>query len=486
MADTLPAPGPDSGRPVAGPAPGTEAATFIPQTVTPPDKPLPLVRGLMQMIANPLYVWPKAMYENPYHGVRWVTGIAPPRMGNFHYFRQPEHMKAVFLDHPDVFRKSPFQKKLLGPAVGEGMLTADGEHWKFQRRAASPAFRIDALRALVPAFSAAAEATVERMRSNTGKPVDVMLEMQHATLDVIVETILGGVDPNFGHETMARIVHEYVESMGKPDMLDMFGFPGSVWRPWGGKGRRAAEGLKKSAVAAIERRRASGADRRDLLGLLLAARDPETKRGLSDTELRDNVVTFIGAGHETTALTLTYALYLIANSPEVQERLLREVTEVCGDKEIDAEMIEQLAFHEQVIKEAMRLYPPVAIIDRIAVEDIKLGDIEVKKGDLAFALIYIMHRHKRLWENANRFDPDRFSEERAKGYHRFQYMPFGAGPRICIGMKFAYMEAVVILATLVRGLKFGPNPAHRVEPNIRITLRPEGGMPLNVVPRRAA
>ncbi|RYY97101.1 MAG: cytochrome P450 [Alphaproteobacteria bacterium] len=225
---------------------------FIPQTVTPPEKPLGMVRGLMQMIANPLHVWPRAMYENPYHGVRWIGRT-------FHYFRRPEHMKAVFLDHPDIFRKSQFQKKLVGPALGEGLLTSEGEHWKFQRRAASPAFRIDKLRELAPAFASSAEATVERMKAKAkAGPIDVMAEMQHATLDVIVETILGGADPNFGFDRIATTVEDYIQTMGKPDMLDMFGTPNWVPRPWGGKGRRAAEGLKQSAVNAIERRQKSG------------------------------------------------------------------------------------------------------------------------------------------------------------------------------------------------------------------------------------
>jgi cytochrome P450 len=459
----------------------TDPDVFIPETVTPPDKPLPLVRGLLQMIANPLHAWSKAMYENAYHGVRWIGPNFQPI--TFHYFRQPDHMRAIFLDHVDVFEKSPFQRRLVQPATGDGLLSAVGEHWKFQRRAASPAFRIDALRAMVPLFSVSAEATVERMKAAGEAPIDVMGEMQHATLDVIVETILGGADPNFGYDRVAQTVTDYIESMGHPDMLDMFGAPAWLPRPWARKGRRAAAGLKKSAVGAIDRRRASGAERNDLLGLLLAARDPETGRGLSDIELRDNVVTFIGAGHETTALALTFSLYLIANAPEVQDRLVREVQEVCGDARIDAAMVDALPFHEQVIKEAMRLYPPVAIIDRMAREDVDLGDVKVKKGDLAFALTYVMHRHKRLWEHPERFDPDRFSEERAKSIQRFQYMPFGAGPRICIGMKFAYMEAVAILATLVRALRFRSNPAHRVEPNIRITLRPEGGMPLYVARR---
>jgi cytochrome P450 len=454
------------------------SSDFIPQTVIPPDKPLPLVRGLMQMIANPLHVWPRAMYENPYHGVKWIGRT-------FHYIRKPEHMKAVFLDQADIFAKSQFQKKLVGPALGDGLLTAEGEHWKFQRRAASPAFRIDALRALVPAFSHSAQETIDRILTMPpGQTVDVMEEMQHATLDVIVETILGGADPDFGYERMARIVTDYIEHMGKPDVLDLFGAPPWLPRPWGGKGRRRAAELQKSAVNAINRRRASGGQQKDLLGLLLAARDPETSRGLSDTELRDNVVTFIGAGHETTALTLTFALYLIANAPEVQDRLVREVLDVCGDRSIDAAMVDDLVFHEQVIKEAMRLYPPVALIDRVATQDTNIGDVEVKKGDFAFNLIYIMHRHKTLWESPERFDPERFSPENAKKLHRFQYMPFGAGPRICIGMKFAYMEAVAMLATLVRDLRWLPNAAHTVEPNIRITLRPEGGMPLFVEKRR--
>jgi len=447
---------------------------FIPQTVSPPDKPLPLVRGLLQTIANPLHVWPKAMYETPYHGVRWIGRT-------FHYVRRPEHMKAIFLDQADIFEKSRFQKKLVGPALGDGLLTSEGEHWRFQRRAASPAFRIDALRAMAPVFSRSAEATVRRIEGlPAGQPVDMLQEMQHATLDIIVETILGGADPEFGYDRIARIVSDYIETMGKPDMLDIFGAPAWIPRPWAARGRARAAELQASARSAIARRHASGRDHRDLLGLLLAARDPETGRGLSDAELRDNVVTFIGAGHETTALTLTFALYLVANAPAVQERLLAEVTDICGDAPIDAACVEKLVFHEQVIKEAMRLYPPVALIDRVAKADTSLGDVAVRKGDFVFSLIYVMHRHKALWEHPERFDPDRFAPENARSQHRFQFMPFGAGPRICIGMKFAYLEAVAMLATLLRDLRFLPNPAHRIEPNIRITLRPEGGMPLFV------
>jgi cytochrome P450 len=463
---------------IAGGGNAGEPDGFIPETITPPEKPLGLVRGLLGMVDNPIKVWPRMMYERPYHGVPWLGRT-------FHYFRDPDHIRALLHEHVDVFEKSPFQRRLVRPATGDGLLSAVGEHWRFQRRAASPAFRIDKLRALVPAFTASANAAVGRFRNlDVSHPVDVMSQMQHTTLDVILETILGGADPGFEPEKVATAVSAYVDAMGTPDLLDIFGAPDWLPKPWAAKGKRAARTLKRAAADAINRRRASGAQREDLLGLLLAARDPETGRGLSDLELRDNVVTFIGAGHETTALALTYALYLIAHAPEVQDRLVAESARMCGSGEIDAKMIDDLVFHEQVIKEAMRLYPPVSIMDRMANADIRVGDVEVKKGDLAFAMVYVMHRHKLLWDHPERFDPDRFSPERSAGRHRFQYIPFGAGPRICIGMKFAYMEAVAILATLVRELRFKPDPDFRLTPCIRITLRPQSGeLRLKVEPR---
>lgn len=463
MADTLP----------AGPG------LFIPDTVTPPDKPLPFIPAVLGLVRNPLAVWTRAMYRERYHGVRWLGRTT-------HYVRTPELMKAVLLDQADAFHKSSFQYRLLKPAAGEGLLTSEGEHWRFQRRAAAPAFRIDALRALTPAFVTAADDAVARLAAHgRDTPIDVAAEMQRATLDVIVETILGGSDPGFRHDIVASAITDYVESLGHPDVLDILGVPPWIPRPRDRKGPRAAAALKQAAVDAIARRRASRDDRKDLLGLLLAARDPETGKGLSDDELRDNVVTFIGAGHETTALALSYALYLIANTPDVQDRLLAEVQAVCGDAPIDAAMIDGLVFHDQVIREAMRLYPPVSLIDRVAIRDVVLhdpvvGDVRVKKNEIVLLMVYAMHRHEAQWTRPEAFDPDRFSPERSQARHKFQFMPFGGGPRICIGMKFAYMEATAILAALVRELRFHPNPAHRVQPNIRITLRPEGGMPLFV------
>lgn len=453
---------------------GRSRDLFRGDTITPPPAPLPFVRGLLTMVENPIKVWPEAMYRTPCHSVAFMGRTA-------HYLRSPEHAKAVLLDHAGDFEKSEFQTRLLSPATGAGLLTSEGEAWRFQRRAASPAFRYDALKALVPTFSSAALDAARRMRA--GGRIDVMAEMNRTTLDVIVQTIMGGRDEGFRHETVASALTDYVETLGHPDVLDILGAPAWLPRLRGRRGKRAAQRLKLAAAEAIRRRRASGEERTDLLGLLLAARDPETGRGLSDEQLRDNVVTFIGAGHETTALALTYTLYLIANDEHVQDRLHAEAVAVAGDEPVTAAHVEQLAYHEQVVKEAMRLYPPVAIMDRRALRDVDAAGLKIAAGDLALVMIYVMHRHHALWRDPETFDPERFSPEQSEGRHRFAYMPFGAGPRICIGMKFAYMEAAAILATLVREVRFRPNPQHRVAPNIRITLRPAGGMPLFVEAR---
>ncbi|MBI1340290.1 cytochrome P450 [bacterium] len=475
-ANASPAGGPEA-RNATDAAKGEPRRLFRADTIAPPETPLPFVRGLLTMVDNPIKVWPKSAYRDRYHKLHWMGRTA-------HYIRSPEHVKAVLLDHADAFEKSEFQTRLLKPATGEGLLTSEGEHWRFQRRAASPAFRYDALKALVPTFARAASEAVGRMRAEGGgAPIDVMNEMNRTTLDVIVETIMSSGDPGFRHEHVSSAVTDYVQTLGHPDLLDILGAPPWIPRLKGSKGARAAARLKAAAVDSIARRRASDETRSDLLSLLMAARDPETGRGLSETELRDNIVTFIGAGHETTALALTYTLYLIANDPVVQDRLHAEAVEVCGDAPVDADMVERLTFHEQVVKEAMRLYPPVALMDRRAVRDVEDGDLKIEAGDLVLIMIYVMHRHQRIWDQPEMFDPERFSPERSAGRHRFAYIPFGGGQRICIGMKFAYMEAAAILATLVRDLRFSPNPAHRVRPNIRITLRPAGGMPLFVSPR---
>jgi cytochrome P450 len=201
---------------------------------------------------------------------------------------------------------------------------------------------------------------------------------------------------------------------------------------------------------------------------------------MSEKQLIDNLVTFLAAGHETTAKALTWTLYLLARAPQWQERILAEIDTVVGAHAVGAEHLERLPVTRAVLKEAMRLYPPAPIMTRLAAQDMTLGPATIKTGTLIVIPIFAVHRHRKLWEDPDRFDPARFAPEREAMYARTQFMPFGFGPRTCIGGTFAIMEGTAILATLVRRARFEWDGVHAPEPISRVTLRPKGGMPLKV------
>jgi cytochrome P450 len=199
---------------------------------------------------------------------------------------------------------------------------------------------------------------------------------------------------------------------------------------------------------------------------------------MSDADLRDNLITFIGAGHETTALALTWALFLLSQDAGAADRVRAEVSAVAQGAPITQDHVERLIFTRQVVLEALRLYPPVAALPRQANRDTTLQGIAVPRHTLILMPIYAIHRHRQLWERPDHFEPDRFDPAHGLERNRYQFMPFGAGLRICIGMGFALNEAVAALATLMRGVDLAHDPAHRIRPLVRITMRPQGGMPM--------
>jgi cytochrome P450 len=245
-------------------------------------------------------------------------------------------------------------------------------------------------------------------------------------------------------------------------------------------GWRAAATLHSAVAAMIRERRASGREPDDLMHRLMVARDPESGQSMNDERLIDNLLTFYLAGHETTARALTWTLYLLARSPEWSALLEEEVAHVTGGGEITSAHIERLVLVQQVLKEAMRLYPPVPMMSRQAVADAQLGEHIIRAGTSVLIPIYAIHRHAKRWEDPDAFDPTRFAPERETQLARYQYMPFGAGPRICIGMAFAMIEAAAILATLLQHARFATVEGHEPIPVARVTLLPGGGMPLRV------
>jgi cytochrome P450 len=249
--------------------------------------------------------------------------------------------------------------------------------------------------------------------------------------------------------------------------------------------RRAEHALRSSLADLVQARRVAPSARDDLFARLLHAANPGTGQPMSDEQLLDNVVTFLFAGHETTARALTWTLYLIARAPEWESRIVDEVGQVAGQSPITAAHIDRLKIVSQVLKESMRLYPPVPILTRIAKRDVEIGGRRLSRGTFVVIPIYAIHRNQRIWDDPDRFDPHRFASENEATYSRYQYMPFGAGPRIWVGASFAMIEATAMLATLVRAAKFQVPPAYEPTPISRVTLRPKGGMPLRVWPREA-
>ncbi|MBI1199347.1 MAG: cytochrome P450 [Phenylobacterium sp.] len=397
----------------------------------------------------------------------------------FLYAADPAMLKDILLDRMSAFPKDWMFDRVTKPALGEGLLTAQGEHWKWQRRAAAPGFRPDNVAAMTPAMVSAAEAALARWRDmGQGARLDIASEMTAITFQVILDTMLSGGE-GIDVPAAAQRITDYLETLGKVTPADLFRLPLWTRVAMAPRGYRAMVWLKAMVDRMVARRRQE-AERGDLVDLLLRAEDSETGRRMDDALLRDNLLTFIGAGHETTALALTWSLYLLGLDPEAAARVRAEVAAVAGDATITQEHVERLAFTRQVVQEAMRLYPSLPLMSRICAEDVEVGGLEVKKGTFVFIPVYAIHRHRRLWRDPDAFDPDRFGPAESAGRHRFAYLPFGGGPRVCIGQTFAMIEAVAVLATLVRGVTLEPDPGHRLRLLVRVSMRPQGGLPMTL------
>lgn len=428
-------------------------------------------RALLALIRNPLEALPPAVFTEPL-----VFSKVAGRVSI--YISDPTLIHEALVKNADVLGKGDQVRRALGPALGSGLLTADGAHWKWQRQSVASAFRPSSLTALQPAMLDAARQTRDRLLGYQGETVDVGHEMMKTTFDIIVETMMSG-----GHgidvERVERSITDYLRPSGWTFALGVVGAPD--WTPYPGRQRamRAVEFLRSSLMSVLEERRRDPSDRQDLVSMLISASDPETGRMMTDVEIIDNLMTFITAGHETTALGLAWTFDLLARNPECEARLLAEIEEVTQGGEVRPEHIGELNYTRQVFSEAMRLYPPAPIITRTALKDFKLGDYLVPEGTVMFVPIYAVHHHAAIWNEPEKFDPDRFLTDATKARHRYAYMPFGAGPRVCIGNAFAVMEAVAVLAVILQKMRLrtdGITP----EPLMKVTLRPKTSLKMKV------
>lgn len=454
-----------------------QLSALYPPTVDSPAVALPIYRYLPKFVRNPLAALPRSVYERPLvtYGQRrsfvvWVT--------------DPHLIERVLLGEAEKFPKTPLDKRIFKPLLGDGILTSEGESWRWQRKVAAPMFRHAEILSYVPEFSAAAERQLERwskLNLKALRPIDD--DMTRLTFDVITRTVLAGCGTEDGN-IIKREGTVFLSPITWEIAAAMLRLPEWVWHPGKAKMRNSATRVRSAVARVVAQRRAEPHGSQDILSRLINARHPETGEPMPDDRILDNLSTFLAAGHETTAKALTWTLYLLARSPEWQERLYREVVEVAGNRPLQAGDLEKLTLTAQVLKESMRLYPPAPVLTRITATHVQLGDYAIEPRTLVVIPIYAVHRHRMLWRDPDRFDPERFTPEREATIPRTQFMPFGFGQRTCIGMSFAMIEALALLAALVRGAEFDWDGRHLPEPISRVTLRPLGGMPLFVTPRQ--
>jgi cytochrome P450 len=470
------------------PLPGKATPASTPGTA----KLAPLVRGwpiagiAWQMRVDPLGTTSRAMAE--------LGDTVRLKLGPFRatLFRNPEHLKHLFVDNVSNYSKQTrgYQKSKL--VLGEGLVTSDGELWQRQRRIANPAFSRNRVNSFAGVMTAAVTAMLDRWETAVER-VDMFTEMMRVTLTIALQTLLG-VGEGAETDKLGRAVSTVLERTN--DIItNPLSLPVWVPTPNNISFRRAIAQLDDFVYETIRRRReataasmeetTAGESRPDdLLGMLMAARDEVGGGRMSDRQLRDEAVTILIAGHETVANVLTWALHLLSRHPEQQDRLAAEAAVVLSGRLPTAEDAQRLVFTRQVVDESMRLYPPAWMIGRAAVETDSVGGWRVDRGTFALVSPYLTHRHPGLWDRPDEFDPDRFGDGRAERLPKFSYLPFGAGPRFCIGGTFALLDSTLLLSSIAQRFRVEPVEGARIEPYAMITLRPKFGMPLRIVRRR--
>lgn len=442
-----------------------------PPKVAVATRPLSILGILRAARRNVLEILPSIALTQP-----MVSGRTVAR---WHMVMDPGALRRVLLDNEANYPKSKVTLRMVRPAIGDSLFVAEGNHWRWQRRAVAPVFAHRHMMALAPYMSRAAARAADRIAARAPGVIDLYPEMVAATFDVICDVALSG-NAALDKASVSATTTRYFETVGRVSLLDILNAPGWVPRPAQLFHRGGVSGMQRMLDRVIAERIA-GERREDLLALMLEAADPETGRKMTPTELRDNLLAFLVAGHETTALALSWALYLAARDPETQARLVEEAA-VIGDGPAEAAHLDRLPWHRQVIEEGMRLYPPVGMMSRTARGEDELCGRRIRKGDTVILPVYALHRHRMWWDRPDLFDPGNFDPDKVKARDRYLYLPFGGGPRICVGMAFAVTEAVLILATLMRRLSFA-HVGHDPKPVMLLTLRPDGGVHLGVKAR---
>ena len=392
----------------------------------------------------------------------------------------PRHFEYVLVTNHRNFIKHSFFWRHVTALFGESLLTSEGDSWLRRRRLAAPAFQHERVAGYGRVMVDYAERRLEGWRE--GEVRDIHQEMMHLTMEIVTKTLF---DIEMAGEAAGGVGAAF--DMGSAEIAVRFRrpfkIPDAVPLPSNLRYRRAVRRLDELVYGIIKERRRNPSDRGDLLSMLMAARD-EDGDAMSDRQLRDEVITLFLAGHETTALALTWTWYLLARHPEKEAKLLSELDRVLGGRAPSVEDMPRLPYAGSVVYESMRLYPPAYAFGREAVADCEIGGYHIPRGTTVFLSPWVMHRDGRFFERPEEFEPERWENNLMKRLPKLAYLPFGGGPRVCIGNSFAMMEATLLLAAIARKFKLGLSADQAAAPFPSITLRPVSGMRMNITARR--
>ena len=392
------------------------------------------------------------------------------------FLYHPQHIEYILSTNAKNFIKSrslrtPFFRRL----VGNGLLTSEGEEWKRQRRLAQPAFHRQRINAYGDVMVDYTERLIRGWKSNEVR--DIHRDMMRLTLEVVVKTLFNA-EVSGEADKVERALSELVKPFASQATLKWIldnRLPTATHRRF----NAAAREIDDIVYRIIAERRSSGSDEGDLLSMLLAAHDEDGSQ-MTDRQLRDEVMTLFLAGHETTALTLSWAWYLLAQNPEVEEKFHAELDEVLAGRTPTVADMPRLKYTEMIAKESMRLYPPAYGVAREAINDFELGGYQVRAGSQLFMFQWATQRDPRYFTEPNRFYPERWTEAFSNNLPKYAYFPFGGGPRACIGNYFAMMEVILLLATIGRRFRFSLVPGHPVSLMPAMSLRPMDGIRVSV------
>jgi len=454
----------------AAPAPAATATPQDPASAREATGPRgwPLLGSVSEFQRNPLELFFRSIRE---HG----DVVRLKLLNTVFLVNHPDGVRHVLHDHHVNYKKN-FVYDRLKSLTGNGLVTSDGDFWKRQRKLAQPAFHRQRIAGFARTMATQTARMLERWRglAASRRAFDVHAEMMRLTFTIIGEALFS-LNLEDGAADMGRALSDALEITQRRFTARLIP-PRFLPTPENRRFAAAMNVLDRVVDEIIERRRVAPDAGNDLLGTLMAARDEETGEAMDNRQLRDEVMTMVLAGHETTANALTFALYLLSRNPAAARRVQQEVREVLQGRTPGMEDLPRLRYTQQVIDESMRLYPPAWVFGREAlVDDVILG-FRVPRGSSVVLVPYTIHRHPEFWDNPEGFDPERFAPELSQRRHRYAYFPFAAGPRMCIGEGFAKMEMPIILAMVAQRYALHLEPGFELELDPVVTLRPKHGV----------